>query len=130
MAGYSGTPLAKKLGIKAGTAVALMNAPDRMVEQLAPLPEGVNLRFGAGSGVRTALLFVRSRQELMLSFGGAAKCVEVNGHLWLAWPKKASGVATDRQEDFVREYGLAQSWVDFKVCAIDEVWSGLCFARR
>jgi hypothetical protein len=130
MAGYSGTPLAKKLGIKAASAVALIDAPDRMEEQLAPLPEGVRLRFDSGAGVRTALLFVRSRGELSAGFDGAASCVEAKGHLWIAWPKKASGVVTDVKEDFVREYGLARMWVDFKVCAIDEVWSGLCFARR
>lgn len=130
MAGYSGTPLAKKLGIKAGSGVALIDAPDRMEEQLAPLPEGVVVRFDGGSGVRTALLFARSRAELVSGFDRAAGCVEAKGHLWIAWPKKASGVATDLNGDFVREYGLARLWVDFKVCAIDEVWSGLCFARR
>lgn len=130
MAGYSGTPLAKKLGIKAGTGVALIEAPDGMEEQLAPLPEGVRLNFDASSEVRTALLFVRNRSALAAGFDGAAKCVAAKGHLWLAWPKKASGVATDVTEDIVRGYGLSQMWVDFKVCAIDEVWSGLCFARR
>ena len=130
MAGYSGTPLAKKLGIKAGTGVALIGAPDGMAEQMAPLPEGVRLSFDESSGVRTALLFVRNRNALAAGFDGAAKCVEAKGHLWIAWPKKASRVATDVTEDVVREYGLCQMWVDFKVCAIDEVWSGLCFARR
>jgi len=130
MAGYSGTPLAKKLGIKAGTSVALIDPPDRMEEQLAPLPEGVRVHFDARNGARTALLFVRSRLDLTTGFEGAARCVDPKGHLWLAWPKKASGVITDVNETFVREYGLSQNWVDFKICAIDEVWSGLCFARR
>lgn len=130
MAGYSGTPLARKLGIKAGSGVALIHAPDGMPAQLAPLPEGVRLQSGPQAGVRTALLFLRSRAELASGFDGAARCVEPKGHLWLAWPKKSSGVATDLNGDAVREYGLSQNWVDFKVCAIDAVWSGLCFARR
>ncbi len=130
MAGYCGTPLAKKLGIRAGSAVALIDAPDGMAEQLAPWLEGVRLRSGGGAGARTVLLFVRSRLELAAGFDGAAGCVELKGHLWIAWPKKAPGVAADVNGDFVREYGLARMWVDFKVCAIDEVWSGLCFARR
>ncbi len=101
-----------------------------MEEQLAPLPEGVRLRFDSGGAVRTALLFVRSRSDVAAGFDGAASCVQAKGHLWIAWPKKTSGVATDLKDDFVREYGLARMWVDFKVRAIDEVWSGLCFARR
>lgn len=130
MAGYSGTPLAKKLGIKAGTRVALIGAPERMEESLAPLPEGVVIGLVPTPGARTVLLFVRSRAELAAGFDGASSCVETKGHLWIAWPKKASGVATDLKGDHVREWGLARMWVDFKVCAIDEVWSGLCFARR
>ena len=130
MAGYSGTPLAKKLGIKADTAVALIDAPDRMEEQLAPLPERVGLRFDSGGSVRTALLFVRSRADLAAGFDGAAGCVEAKGHLWIAWPKKASGVATDVTEPLVRSFGLARGFVDYKICAIDATWSGLCFARR
>ena len=72
----------------------------------------------------------RSGAELVAGFDGATGCVEPKGHLWIAWPKKASGVATNLREDFVREYGLSRRWVDFKVCAIDEMWPGLCFARR
>ena len=84
---------------------------------------------GAGPGLDGAVV-CGSRGELVAGFDSAARCVELKGHSWIAWPKKASGVATDLKEDFVREYGLARMWVDFKICAIDDVWSGLCFARR
>jgi len=131
MAGYSGTPLPKKLGIKAGSAVALLGAPDGFATKtLGPLPEGAVVRRDVRSAFTVGLLFARSRADLERRFARAAKAMADPGALWIAWPKKASGVATDLGENVVREYGLARGFVDYKIAAIDATWSGLCFARR
>jgi hypothetical protein len=130
MAGYSGAQLPKKFGIKTGSVTALIGAPSGFEAKLAPLPENSGLTFEAQTGATTAILFVRGRSDLLDGFRAATACLEPKGHLWVAWPKKSSGVVTDITGTFIREYVLAQSWVDFKVCAIDETWSGLCFARR
>jgi hypothetical protein len=130
-AGYSGTPLPKKLGIKVGSVVALVGAPEGFLERtLGPLPEGAAVRKGTRSPFNVGLLFARSRADLGRRFPAAAKAMGDPGALWIAWPKKASGVVTDLDESFVRDIGLAAGLVDYKVAAIDAVWSGLCFARR
>lgn len=129
MAGYSGTPLAKKLIIRAGNTVVLLDAPGHFEESLAPLPPDVRTT----DRLTTAdviLVFCRTRFDLEQGFAPAARALAPKGRLWLAWPKKASGLKTDLTEPFLREYGLAQSFVDYKICAIDATWSGLCFARR
>lgn len=128
-AGYSGTPLPKKLGIREGYGVLLVNAPPRFERNLEPLPEGASFVEKAPEG-RVAVLFVSSRGELARDFCSLAKALPEKSALWIAWPKKASGVKTDLNENIVREFGLDLGWVDYKVCAIDETWSGLCFARR
>jgi len=131
MAGYSGTPLPKKLGIKAGSTVALLGAPEGFATKtLGPLPEGAAVRRGARSPFGVGLLFARSRADLVRLFPAAAKAMGEPGALWIVWPKKASGVATDLDGNAVREFGLAASLVDYKIAAIDAVWSGLCVARR
>jgi hypothetical protein len=127
MAGYSGTPLAKKLGIGDGCRVVLVAAPDDFQAQLAPLPDGVTFSRQARTTADVILLFTSRRVELERRFRPLAQKLAVNGGLWVAWPKKASGVATDLTEDVVREIGLAQRLVDNKVCAVDDVWSGLRF---
>jgi hypothetical protein len=129
MAGYSGTPLPKKLGIKPNTTVALLGAPTGFESKLEPLPEGVRVRRRAGPADRV-LLFVDSAAALTQKFEAAAGIVEEGGGLWLVWPKKASGRATDLGENQVRKFGLDAGWVDYKICAVDETWSGLQFARR
>jgi CheY-like chemotaxis protein len=129
MAGYSGTPLAKKLGIKASSVVAMVGAPEGFEAKLEPLPDGVRVHRQARSANRV-LVFVDSVATLKRRFGAAARAVEEGGGLWIIWPKKASGVRTDVTETAVREFGLAASWVDYKICAVDETWSGLQFARR
>jgi hypothetical protein len=130
-AGYSGTPLPKKLGIKAGSAVALIGAPRGFAEEtLGPLPEGVAVRSGARSPFGVGLLFARSRADLVRLFPVAVRAMGEPGALWIVWPKKASGVATDLDGNAVREFGLSAGLVDYKIAAIDAVWSGLCFARR
>jgi len=127
MAGYSGTPLPKKLGIKPGATVVLVGAPREFQTALEPLPEGVAFRRSAGAPV---ILFARSRADLRKRFPGAVGAMAEGGSLWIAWPKQASGVATDLSEAVVRAHGLDRGFVDYKICAIDATWSGLCFAKR
>ena len=127
--GYSGTPLPKKLGIKEGSGILLVNPPDRFERKLEPLPKGASFVDDAASA-RVAVLFGGSQAELARDFGELAKALPEKSVLWIAWPKKASGVKTDLTENVVREFGLDAGWVDYKVCSIDETWSGLCFARR
>ncbi len=129
MAGYSGTPLPKKLGIKAGSVVALINAPERFEETLGELPEGAGLRRQATDDSDLTLWFTRSRAELE---GGieAMESFAQKGGLWILWPKKASGVVSDLSQTTVRQTGLDAGLVDFKVCAVDKTWSGLRFSQR
>ena len=128
-AGYSGTPLPKKLGIRDKYAVVLINPPDRFERKLEPLPAGAEIVDDA-KGANVAVLFASSQSELARDFLPLTKALPEKTALWIAWPKKASGVPTDVTENVVREFGLAAGWVDYKVCAIDETWSGLCFARK
>lgn len=130
MAGYSGTPLSKKLGIKAGSVVALLGAPGGFEKTLGALPEEVRLGKDARGGANVILLFAKSRAELQRRFPAAAKALAKGGGLWIIWPKKASGVRSDLTETEVRAHGLGAGFVDYKICAVDETWSGLCFARR
>ncbi|MCA9668109.1 MAG: hypothetical protein KC503_21070 [Myxococcales bacterium] len=127
-AGYSGTPLLKKLGVKAEHHVAMLAAPE-------PLPEGLDALQGACSQLSRSLrgsarfdvivLFADRLAELRRRFSSAAARLQPAGGLWIAWPKRSSGVATDVTEDRVREVALAEGLVDNKVCAIDAIWSGL-----
>lgn len=126
---YAGTPLPKKLGIKADSAVALFGAPERFEDTLGDLPPGVELCWDTGKECDVTLWFVKSRQDLedgIDEMGTLAK----GGGLWIVWPKKASGVASDLSQPAVREVGLASGLVDFKVCSIDVTWSGLRFTQR
>src|SRR5262245_40506787 len=129
MAGYSGTPLVKKLGIKKGSAAAIINAPAGFARTL-DLPPGVKLNSRSPQPLDFAMLFVKSKRELETKFLLCAAKLAPAGMLWIAWPKKASGVATDLTDNVVRELGLAKGMVDVKVCAVDEVWSGLKFVFR
>jgi hypothetical protein len=125
-AGYSGTPLPKKLGIKEGHRIVFLSAPARLPIELAALSSSVKRVLPRG-GLRCdiILLFVDRLADLPGRFAAAARALAPDGGLWVAWPKRASGVATDVTEDRVREVALAAGLVDNKVCAIDEVWSGL-----
>jgi hypothetical protein len=124
-AGYSGTPLATKLGIKEGSVVALLDAPDGFEANLAGLPHGVTIRTSARGRADVLVSFHRSRSRFERRLDTLLRMMEVNGGLWVAWPKRASGVETDMTEDVVREVCLPRGLVDNKVCAIDETWSGL-----
>jgi hypothetical protein len=132
-AGYSGTPLPKKLEIKEGTRVALVGAPADFAKTLGALPVGAKLRRGLGTAARDLTIwFVTSRRQLEgdLRRNAPPRDAGQPGHLWIAWPKKSSGVATDLTEDVLREVILPFGLVDRKVCAIDQTWSGLLFSWR
>ena len=130
MAGYSGTPLPKKLCIKEGARVALAGAPPGFESVLGLLPEGAEFVSPSRKGLDVILLFARSRAELVRRFESLAARIKPDGSLWVAWPKKASGVETDLAEPYVRQHGLEVGLVDVKVCAVDETWSGLRFVYR
>jgi hypothetical protein len=123
--GYSGTPLATKLGIKSGSRVAAIAAPDDLGRLLEPLPEGVTLRTSLRGHADVVVLFTTARAMLERRFAAAARAIFPDGGLWVAWPKRMSGVPTDMTEDVVRAVALPRGLVDNKVCAIDVVWSGL-----
>jgi hypothetical protein len=130
MPGYSGTPLPKKLGIKPGLRVSLLDAPPEVREQLsAELTECEMIR-DARTTPDFAIAFVKSKTDLTKEFKRITKLLAPAGMFWVSWPKKSSGVATDLNENIVREIGLAAGLVDVKVCAVTEVWSGLKFVRR
>ena len=124
-AGYSGTPLAKKLGIKEGHSVALLHAPTPFEGTLDGLPDGVTFRRRAQGTNDVIVAFFTRRADFESGLPAALRAMDVDGGLWIAWPKKASKVPTDITEDTVREVCLPLGLVDNKVCAIDEVWSGL-----
>ena len=130
MAGYSGTPLPKKLAIKAGGRVALLGAPAGFERTLGALPEGARLQTSLRPQPELALLFSKSQAELKRRFATAARSLGEGGKLWLIWPKKTSGIESDLSEPVVRAFGLGRGWVDYKICAVDETWSGLLFSRR
>ncbi|MGE5596423.1 MAG: DUF3052 domain-containing protein [Hyphomicrobiales bacterium] len=130
MAGYSGTPLPKKLGIREGSRVLLVGAPDKFEAALGELPPGAEAGAGADAPADVLLFFTTERAALEERFAELARLIAANGGLWVAWPKKSSGVPTDLTENVVREIGLAAGLVDNKVCAIDATWSGLRFVYR
>lgn len=130
-AGYSGTPLARKLGIKAGHRVATVDAPAGFRDLLEDLPAGVRfVDADAGEPLDVALLFVRDLDRLVDGFPPVARRMTAAGGLWVAWPKKSSPLAGELDGNVVRHAGLAAGLVDNKVCAIDEDWSGLRFVYR
>lgn len=130
MAGYSGTPLPKKLGIRPGDRVVLSGAPRGFAGTLGELPEGARTTPRMSAGAAVILLFVRSKAQLHARLPRAEAALAEGGKLWIVWPKKASGVPSDLSEAVVRAAGLARGLVDYKIAAVDATWSGLCFARR
>ena len=133
-AGYSGTPLDRKLGIKPGLRVAFPDAPDDFLETLGALPDSVEIIAAPfGTKIREldlVVLFTMARSDLVERFPVLLGKLNPSGMLWVAWPKKTSGVATDLDENVVRDFGLSVGLVDTKVCAIDSTWSGLKFVIR
>ena len=130
MSGYSGTPLAAKLGIKAGMAVKAANAPDGYRELLAPLPGGARIASRAGGKADLVHHFSTRRAELAKALAGYRHSLAEDTPVWVSWPKKAARVATDITEDTIRELALPLGYVDVKVCAVSEVWSGLKLVVR
>jgi len=128
-AGYSGTPLPKKLGVKGDSTVALVDAPKDFKTTLGELPAGTSIIHRADSGAEVTLWFLGSLADLHKGIGRMSE-IAGDGRLWICWPKKASGIVTDLTQNEVRSTGLAIGLVDFKICAIDATWSGLCFTRR
>lgn len=128
LAGYSGTPLVKKLGIKPDTTLALLDAPRGFRRELVGLPSGVRVRTDMTGRPDLTVWFVMSARGLDVRI--AAMSQSMGQGLWIAWPKKASGLASDITETEVRSAGLANGLVDYKVCAVNAIWSGLKFARR
>ncbi|MEZ4454509.1 MAG: hypothetical protein R3B09_33970 [Nannocystaceae bacterium] len=130
MVGYSGTPLPRKLGLKAGHRLLLSDAPAGFLEALGELPEGVEVLDKPRASCDVIVAFFRDEDPLARRFSSLASRLRPAGGLWIAWPKKAAKVTTTLDEGVVRRIGLAEGLVDNKVCAIDEVWSGLRFVVR
>jgi alkylation response protein AidB-like acyl-CoA dehydrogenase len=129
-AGYSGTPLVRKLGIKEGARLALIREPPDFAATLGTLPPAVQIRRRARAPLDVAVAFFTRRVELERRLPALQSALDPAGGLWIAWPKRASGVETDLTENVVRELGLAAGLVDNKVCAIDQVWSALRLVYR
>jgi hypothetical protein len=125
MAGYSGTPLLKKLGIQEGDRVLVKNAPDAMPEEIAEFP-----KVRTAKDLDVALLFATSLNQFKAGFAALSTAVKPDGMIWAAWPKRASGIQTDLTENGIRDIALKTPFVDVKVCAIDETWSGLKLVVR
>jgi hypothetical protein len=127
MPGYSGTPLAKKLGIKPDFRAALLHVPDEVKTELRDELAKCRIHKVADGDLDFVFLFIKSRGGLELDLRSAVKALAPAGMLWISWPKKSSGVVTDLTEDVIRQSGLDAGLVDIKVCAVTDVWSGLKF---
>ena len=130
MAGYSSTPLAKKLGIKEGSRIGLVNAPENFESELGKLPDRAEFVKRLTNSLDMILFFVLTERALARDFAKLAKKLATNGMIWIAWPKKSSGVSTDLSFNSVQRIGLDAGLVDVKICAIDDTWSGLKFVYR
>ena len=125
MAGYSGTPLPQKLGIKPGMIVVAIDPPDNYRKLLNPIPSGVNFASRPVGNSKFIHLFVMRRSELLKQLSILRGKIAEDAMVWVSWPKKSSGVASDVTEDVIRAVALPLGFVDIKVCAVDEIWSGL-----
>ena len=125
MAGYSGTPLPQKLGIKPGLTVVTINAPANYRRLLGQIPDSVTFSERLKSGSSFVHLFTSRRSEMQKKMSILRGKISDNGAIWVSWPKKSSGISTDVTEDVIREIALPLGFVDIKVCAVDETWSGL-----
>jgi hypothetical protein len=125
MAGYSGTPLPQKLGIKPGTILVAINPPENYRKLLAPIPSGVNFATRPVGNTKFVHLFVKERRALSEQLRQLRQKIAEDAAVWVSWPKKSSGVPTDITEDVIRAVALPLGFVDIKVCAVDDTWSGL-----
>jgi len=129
-AGYSGTPLAQKLGLAAGMRVWFHNMPDSVRDEIDPEALNVDEQCSASDGLQGVHIFVTERADLERQVAALRTLIAPNGFIWVSWPKKASKVPTDITEDTIREVALPTGLVDVKVCAVDEIWSGLKLVIR
>jgi hypothetical protein len=129
-AGYSGTPLARKLGLKAGMQVHVEGEPEGYRERLAPMPDGVRFLSRLAAEAQLVHLFADERKKLEPALRKCRERLAADAVVWVSWPKKSSKVPTDITEDVVRELALPLGFVDVKVCAVSEVWSGLKLVVR
>jgi hypothetical protein len=129
-AGYSGTPLVKKLGIKENFKIRAIGAPSNYFELLGGLPEGVTALKKKSSETDFIHLFVKALSELKAQLPHIKNEIKKNGTIWISWYKKSAGIATDVTEDKIRDIALKEGLVDVKVCAVDEIWSGLKLVYR
>ena len=129
-AGYSGTPLITKLGLRAGMSVTMLKAPTSLSDLLGELPEGIAVSRRLAGRADVVLIFVQRAAELAAKVVALKNAIAPNGMVWVAWPKRASTVPTDLTENVIREIVLPTGLVDVKVCAIDETWSGLKLVVR
>lgn len=130
MAGYSGTPLAAKLGVRAGMVLRAIHAPDNYRELLAPLPDGARIVTGAGARADVVHHFATRRSELATALRSYRGKLDPATPVWVSWPKKSAKVPTDITEDTIREVALPLGYVDIKVCAVSDTWSGLKLVVR
>lgn len=130
MSGYSATPLALKLGIKQGSRLLLVGAPDQYLALLAPLPEGVQLDRQLSEATDIVHIFTVHRAELEQLLGAYRTKLKPNGVIWVSWPKKSAKVPTDITEGIIRDIALPLGYVDIKVCAVNDIWSGLKLVIR
>ncbi len=130
MAGYSKRSLVEKLGIREQSTIAILNPPTGFDRTLGQLPRQVVRKSSAVGPLHSILFFVSDRKELERKFPVLERALGPAGALWISWPKQSSGVPTDLTEDVIRAVGLKHGLVDVKVCAVDEIWSGLKFVRR
>ena len=130
MAGYSGTPLPQKLGIKEGFAICVRGAPGKYGALVAPLPGGVSTSLKVSARTDVVHIFSTARAELARELAAARKVLRDDAMIWVSWPKKSSGVKSDITEDTIRELAFPLGLVDIKVCAVDETWSGLKLVVR
>lgn len=130
MAGYSGTPLARKLGLRPHMSVHFIHPPEGYLKELNVFIESALVKRRLAPPLDFIHLFVSNKKEILARLSACRKALDMTGMLWISWPKKSSGVATDLNEKFVREAGLGEGLVDVKVCAVDDTWSGLKFVFR
>jgi hypothetical protein len=130
MAGYSSTPLVKKLGIKEGASAYIYNPPHEYFDWISPLPAAVSVQEALKGKLDFIHVFVSDQKTFKKLFTSAKKHLKADGMIWISWPKKAAKMQTDLDENMIREFGLDEGLVDVKVCAVNEVWSGLKFVIR
>ena len=130
MAGYSGTPLGKKLGLKEEMRVVLVEAPKHYATMVAPVPDGVSFSTRLVAGTEMVHIFATERRKLKEALSSVVPKLTPDGMIWVSWPKKAAKVPTDITEDTIRELAFPLGLVDIKVCAVDDVWSGLKLVIR